>query len=227
MTSRLPSPTAARVSVSCASRPRRFKGTADHQAARSLPFRGSLVTAAIAPVIDTFLPLRDTLLVAAIAFVPGILLIPRYRLPVVDRSSLQLVASPALAIGEHVHPDDGPVLILIEYRVDGEDVDDFLASMAELRIVRRRLGGTRWGVYQDVTAHGKFFETFLVPSWRGYLLQRAHYTMADREVEARAFAFHRGPDPPKITRLVHPDTVEAARARSAWRREMLRLLRPQ
>jgi hypothetical protein len=178
-------------------------------------------------VIDTFLPLRDTLLVAAIAFVPGIFLIPRYRLPVVDRSSLQLVAGPSLAIGEHVHPEDGPVLILIEYRVDGEDVDDFLASMAELRIVKRRLGGTRWGVYQDVTAHGKFFETFLVPSWRGYLLQRAHYTMADREVEARAFAFHRGPDPPKITRLVHPDTVEAARARSAWRREMLRLLRPQ
>ena len=84
----------------------------------------------------------------------------------VDRSSLQLVASSSLVIGEHIHPDDGPVLILIEYIVDGEDVDDFLASMAELRIVRRRLGGTRWGVYQDVTAHGKFFETFLVPSWK-------------------------------------------------------------
>jgi predicted MFS family arabinose efflux permease len=178
-------------------------------------------------VIDTFLPLRETLLIAAFTLVPGILLIPRYRLPVVDRSSLQLVASPTLAIGEHVHPEDGPVLILIEYRVDGDDVDDFLCSMAELRIVRRRLGGTRWGVYQDVTAHGKFFETFLVPSWNGYLLQRAHYTKADREVEERASAFHREPGGPKVTRLVHPDTVEAARARSAWRREMLRLLRPQ
>ena len=178
-------------------------------------------------VIDTFLPLRETLLVAACAFVPGILLIPRYRLPVVDRSSLQVVASPSLPIGEHVHPDDGPVLILIEYRVDGEDVDDFLAAMAELRVVRRRLGGTRWGVFQDVTAHGKFFETFLVPSWNGYLLQRAHYTKADKQVEDRASAFHRGPGEPKVTRLVHPDTVEAARARSAWRREMLRLLRPQ
>ena len=178
-------------------------------------------------VIDTFLPLRDTLLIAAIAFVPGILLIPRFRLPVGDRSSLQLVASPSLTIGEHIGPDDGPVLILIEYRLSGEDVDDFLAAMADLRIVRRRLGGTRWGVFQDVTAHGKFVETFLVPSWQGYLLQRAHYTKGDRDVEMRAFAFHRGPDEPKITRLVHPDTVEAARARSAWRREMLRLLRLQ
>jgi MFS family permease len=178
-------------------------------------------------VIDTFLPLRATLLVAALSFIPGILLIPRFGLPVVDRSSLQLVSSPSLAIGEHVHPDDGPVLILVEYRIAPEDDDDFLAAMAELRIVRRRLGGTRWGVFQDVTTPGRFTETFLVPSWQGYLLQRAHYTKADREVEARAFAFHQGPGEPKITRLVHPDTVEAARARSAWRRQMLRLLRPQ
>ena len=174
-------------------------------------------------VIDTFLTLRETLLVAAVAFVPGILLIPRFGLPVVDRSTLQLVASPSLPIGEHVHPDDGPVLILVEYRIAPEDVDGFLAAMAELRIVRRRLGATRWGVFQDVTSYGKFLETFLVPSWHGYLLQRAHYTKADIDTEARAFAFHRGGGEPNFTRLVHPDTVEAANARSAWRREMLRL----
>jgi predicted MFS family arabinose efflux permease len=177
-------------------------------------------------VIDTFLPLRDTLLVAATAFVPGILLLPRFGLPVIDRASLQLVTNPTLTIGEHVRPDDGPVMILVEYRLSVDDVDDFLATMAELRIVRRRLGATRWGVFEDVTAHGRFLETFLVQSWQGYLLQRAHYTKGDTAVEERAFAFHRGPDKPKFTRLVHPETVEAARARSAWRREMLRLLRP-
>lgn len=177
-------------------------------------------------VINSFLPLRATLLVAAVAFIPGILLIPRFGLPVVDRSSLQLVMSPSLAIGEHVRPDDGPVMILVEYHLTVGDVDDFLAAMAELRVVRRRLGATRWGVFQDVTANGKFFETFLVPSWHGYLLQRDHYTKGDMEIEARAFAFHRGPGEPVFTRMVHPDAVEAARARSAWRREMLRLLRP-
>ena len=178
-------------------------------------------------VIDSFLPLRATLAVAAAAFIPGILLIPRFRLPVVDRSSLQLVASPSLSIGEHVHPDDGPVLILAEYLVDADEADDFLVAMAELRIVRRRLGGTRWGVFQDVTVPGRFLETFLVPSWQGYLLQRAHYSKGDLEVENRAVAFHKGPGGPKITRLVHPEAVEAARARSAWRWEMLRLLKLQ
>jgi predicted MFS family arabinose efflux permease len=177
-------------------------------------------------VIDTFVPLRETLLVAALALLPGIIFIPRFRLPVVDRSSLQLVASPAFSFGEHVHPEDGPVLILIEYRVDSVDVDDFLCAVAALRIVRRRLGGTRWGVYQDVTAHGKFFETFLVPSWSGYILQRAHYTKADREVDARASAFDRESDGPKVTRLVYPDTVRAASAQFSWRRETSWLLRP-
>jgi hypothetical protein len=175
-------------------------------------------------VIDTFLPLRSTLFVAAVCFIPGILLIPRFRMPVVDRSSLQLVSGPSLAVGSHIHPDDGPVLILVEYRLSPENADDFLAAMAELRIVRRRLGGSRWGIFEDVTEQGKFLETFLVPSWQGYLLQRAHYTKADSDIEARAFSFHKGPGEPKFTRLVHPDTVEAARARSAWRREMLRLL---
>jgi predicted MFS family arabinose efflux permease len=175
-------------------------------------------------IIDTFFPIRTTLLVSAIAFLPGILVIPRFGLPVVDRSTLQLVASPTLTVGEHIHPDDGPVMILVEYQLAEEDIDDFLAAMAELRIVRRRLGATRWGVFEDVAEQGKFLETFLVPSWNGYLLQRAHYTQADTEIEERAQAFHRGPGEPKFTRLVHPDTVEAARARSAWRRDMLRLL---
>ncbi|MGC8628330.1 MAG: MFS transporter [Acidimicrobiales bacterium] len=177
-------------------------------------------------VIDTFVPIRVTLLIAAVAFMPGILLVPRFGLPTVDHASLQLVTSPSLTTGAHVRPGDGPVLVLVEYNLSVDDIDDFLSAMADLRIVRRRLGATRWGVFQDVAEPAKFVETFLVPSWQGYLLQRAHYTKADREVEARAFAFHRGDGPPKYTRLVHPETVEAAQARSAWRREMLKLLKP-
>ncbi len=175
-------------------------------------------------VVDTFLPLRTTLLIAAAALLPGILLIPRFGLPVVDRASLEPVASPALTVGEHVRPDDGPVLVLVGYRIAEEDVDDFLAAMAELRIVRRRLGGTRWGVFEDTTEHGKFIETFMVASWQGYLLQRAHYTKGDMAIEAGASSFHQGPGQPTFTRLVHPDSVEAARTRSAWRREMVRLV---
>jgi hypothetical protein len=43
-------------------------------------------------------------------------------------------------------------------------------------------------------------------------------------IEDRASAYHRGPGQPTFTRLVHHDSVEAARTRSAWRREMIRLV---
>jgi len=175
-------------------------------------------------IVDTFLPLRVTLLVDAALFLPGLLLIPRYGLPVVDGTDLQLTVRPALVAGDHVDLEDGPVMILVEYQLAEQDVDEFLSSMAQLRLVRRRLGAFRWGVYEDVTQHGLLVETFLVSSWQQYLRQREHYTNADAAIEERVRSFHIGPREPHVTRLVHPDTVEAARARSSWRREMSRLI---
>jgi len=98
----------------------------------------------------------NTLLVAANRLRSGHPLDPQVPPAVVDRSSLQLVAGPSLAIGEHVHPEDGPVLILIEYRVDEGRCRRLLGLHGRAAHRERRPRGTRWGVYQDVTAHGKF-----------------------------------------------------------------------
>ncbi len=171
-------------------------------------------------VVDSLLPLRLTLGIDAALFLPGLLLISRLGLPVVDTEGLRIISLPGVVAGDHVDPDDGPVMILVEYLLDEDDVEDFLAEMAELRLVRRRLGATRWGVYEDVIEHGLFVETFLVSSWEQYLRSREHYTAADAAVEAAAERFHRGPGAPHVTRLVHPDTPEAAQARSSWRREL-------
>jgi len=174
-------------------------------------------------VVATFIPLRVTLLVDAALFLPGLLLIPRYGLPVVDRRRQELVVQPSIVVGEHVSPDDGPVLLLIEYQLKEEDVDAFLEAMSRLRLVRRRLGASRWGIFEDVTRHGRFVETFIVPSWERYMLQRSHYTAADEAIEEAAGRFHQGADGPTVTRFVHPETVEAARARSSWRRDITRV----
>jgi len=175
-------------------------------------------------VVATFLPVRMALALDAALFLPSILLIPRFGLPVIDRSAHQIVVQPPIAVGSHVHAEDGPVLVQIEYLLAEEDVDAFLEAAAALRFVRRRLGATQWGVFEDVTHHGRFIETFVVPSWDSYLRQRQHYTAEDAAAEARAFRLHRGKDDPRVMRYVHPDTVEAARARSSWRREMARLV---
>jgi MFS family permease len=175
-------------------------------------------------IVATFLPLRITLLVDAALFLPGVLLIPRFGLPVVEQGSQNLVARPEIVGAEDIDPDDGPVLVLIEYQVPEEDVEHFLAAMSRLRIVRRRLGASRWGIYEDIANHGRFVETFTVPSWDRYLRQRAHYTEADARIEQQARQYHKGGEPPRVTRFVHPDTAEAAKARASWRKEMAKLV---
>ncbi len=175
-------------------------------------------------VLATLLPLRTALLIDAALFLPGLLLIPRYGLPVVDGRIQEMRVRPPLVVGDHVDPEDGPVLVLVEYQLEEEDVEEFLEVMEQLRIVRRRLGASRWGIFEDVTSHGRFVETFIVSSWDRYMLQREHYSEADAAIEEQARAFHRGTGAPAVTRFVHPDTVEAARARSSWRREMARLI---
>jgi hypothetical protein len=174
--------------------------------------------------IATFLPLRTTLLIDAALFLPGVLLIPRFGLPVVDRRSQQMIVRPTITAGSHVDPEDGPVLVLLEYQLREQDVEEFLSVMSQLRLIRRRLGASHWGIYEDVTEHGRFVETFIVPSWERYLRQREHYTEADEAIEQAARSFHQGPGGPHVTRFVHPDTAEAARSRSSWRREMARLI---
>jgi MFS family permease len=174
-------------------------------------------------ILDTFLPLHVTLAIDAALFLPGVLLIPRYGLPVIDREHQELFVRPNLS-APNVAPADGPVMVLIEYLLADADIEEFLEAIAQLRIVRRRLGATRWGIFEDVTVPGRFMETFLMPSWEDYVRQRDRYSVADHAIDASVASFHRGATPPVVTRLVHPNTVEAAKARSSWRREMARLL---
>jgi len=79
------------------------------------------------------------------------------------------------------------VLVLVEYRIAPGDVEGFLAAMAELRIVRRRLGATRWGVFQDVTEYGKVPGDFSGPFLAAATYSNAPIpTKADIEIQRLA-----------------------------------------
>ena len=51
-------------------------------------------------------------------------------------------------------PDDGPVLITIEYEIDRVDAERFVAAMDRLGRVRRRDGAYRWELYADLERPG-------------------------------------------------------------------------
>jgi hypothetical protein len=99
-------------------------------------------------------------------------------------------------------PDDGPVLVMVEYRIDPARAGDFARAMADVRRMRLRDGAIRSSLFRDSSDPARYVETFLVDSWIEHLRQHQRVTFADREVEARARAFHLGTKPPSVHHFI-------------------------
>ena len=56
---------------------------------------------------------------------------------------------PDLAIAVEPLPDDGPVLIQIEYQIAPEKREEFLRAIHAVEPTRRRNGATSWRVFRD------------------------------------------------------------------------------
>jgi MFS family permease len=113
-------------------------------------------------------------------------------------------AAPVVVI--ELEPEEGPVLVSLEYRIDLVDVEVFREAIDELRHIRMRDGAVRWGLFKDPVDAGRYVETFLVESWVEYLRQRERMTVDDLRVRDRVYAFQRGESPPPISRMVYEPT---------------------
>lgn len=102
-------------------------------------------------------------------------------------------------------PDDGPVLITLEYRIDPANAREFNQAMQQLSQIRRRDGAIRWGLFQDLANPERFVETALVESWLEHQRQFHRVTNADRAIEELVRSFHIGPEPPKISQMIYVD----------------------
>lgn len=101
-----------------------------------------------------------------------------------------------------VEPEQGPVLVSIQYRIDPERAAEFSAAMGELRRIRLRGGAMQWGLFADSEEPSRYTELFLVSSWMEHLRQHERITVADEEVRLRVGSFHLGPEPPEVQHLV-------------------------
>lgn len=114
--------------------------------------------------------------------------------------------SPRVAV--EPNPEDGPVLVSIQYCIRQQDYDEFTRAIHKMRDVRLRDGAIRWGVYQDTADPGRMVETFVVESWIEYLRQRERLTASDRMIRDRVVAFHQGDTPPKASHMIYASEVE-------------------
>jgi len=99
-------------------------------------------------------------------------------------------------------PDEGPVRVEVEYRIDPSQADGFTQAIRDLEPIRRRDGAVNWAVYQDPGQKGRYVESFIVESWVEHLRQHERVTLSDRAVEERIRRFHVAATPPAVTHLI-------------------------
>lgn len=157
---------------------------------------------------------RITLAVSAVAMMVALGLNRRVRVALGQEAHLITgVQLPELAVAVQPLPDDGPVLIQFEYRIDPDKRDAFLRAMPSIGPTRRRNGASAWRLYRDLEDEERFVERFVITSWAEYVRLRARLTMADQELQERVSRLQRAGVPIRISRLIAvrlPDTAELA-----------------
>ncbi|HSV69663.1 MAG TPA: MFS transporter [Methylibium sp.] len=104
----------------------------------------------------------------------------------------------AIAIG----PEEGPVMVTIEYLIDPARAVDFAAVMRLTRAARLRQGALSWGLFRDTATPGRYVEYFLDENWLEHQRRLERFTAADAGLRERRLAFHLGGDAPKVERYV-------------------------
>jgi MFS family permease len=106
-----------------------------------------------------------------------------------------------------IDPDDGPVVVMIEYRVEPADWPAFRAAAEQLKRLRLRDGALRAGVFSDLADPTRLTEFFYVATWGEHQRQHHRFTKEDQMVEAQVRQSHSGPDEPRVTHfLAFPNT---------------------
>jgi MFS family permease len=116
---------------------------------------------------------------------------------------------PAPVMMREVEPDQGPVLVTVEYRIDPVSRDAFLTALEGLGHQRCRDGAYSWGVFEDTAEHGRFLETFLLESWMEHLRQHHRVTNADRILQ-ELVKRHQLDGAPKVTHFIAAEPRDAA-----------------
>jgi len=122
---------------------------------------------------------------------------------------------PDLTIAMEPEPDDGPVLIQIEYHIRPEKRDEFLRAIQLFEPIRRRNGASSWRVFRDLGEEDRFVERYIIASWAEYVRLRTRMTIADRRILDSVEHMQKDDVPSRVSRLIGVDAADMSAAISA------------
>ena len=113
-------------------------------------------------------------------------------------ASVRPAPEPAPAVG----PEDGPVMVTLEYHIDPAQATAFAEVMQRTRRARLRQGALSWGLFRDVALPGRYVEYFVDENWVEHQRRLERFTAFDAELREQRLAFHIGAEPPELRRYV-------------------------
>jgi predicted MFS family arabinose efflux permease len=125
------------------------------------------------------------------------------RMPSVARpndEALEAIADPEVRLS--LTARSGPIVVEIEYRVDPAKARNFYGVMQEVQLSRQRNGAYGWSIARELSDPELWTERYHCPTWLDYLRQRNRPTQYERELQNSAAAFHLGPEPVRVRRML-------------------------
>lgn len=68
-----------------------------------------------------------------------------------------------------LRPRSGPIMVMVDYRIDQRDVPEFLSVMTSWRKARLRDGARQWALLRDLEKPELWTECYHVPTWIEYV----------------------------------------------------------
>jgi MFS family permease len=117
-----------------------------------------------------------------------------------NEAASELLADPEVQL--QLTGRSGPLVVEIEYRVTQDNARAFHNVMQEVQLSRQRNGAYGWSIARDIADPELWTERYHCPTWLDYLRQRNRATLAERELHQQAIAFHIGPEPIRVRRML-------------------------
>jgi MFS family permease len=101
-----------------------------------------------------------------------------------------------------VEPEDGPVMVTVEYLIDPARAAEFAEVMQRTRRARLRQGALSWGLFRDAAQPSRVIEYFVDENWVEHQRRLERFTAFDAGLRELRLAFHLGDEPPRVKRFV-------------------------
>lgn len=123
----------------------------------------------------------------------------------VDLDPVNRFREPALMLD--LRGRSGPIMVMVDYRIDQPDVPEFLRLMQRRRAIRRRDGARNWALLRDLEHPDQWSESYHIATWDEYVRHNLRRTKSDAEVAVALRALHRGEGDPLVHRMIERHTV--------------------